>query len=83
MENRAVFKALVKQNDFEHIHSPILIRDLYNKTIKKTKHVSFSTVDECGNPHVTPIGSPILYDDCKEVFFERFPVNMRKNFKNS
>jgi len=59
------------------------IKELFEKAIKTNKYYSFATVDKDGNPHVTPIGSLILKDGCKGFFSEKFPVNMKDNFKSS
>ncbi len=64
----------------DHWHE---IKKIFIKTGKKNNHFAFATVDKNGNPHITPIGSLILKDNCNGFFFDRFPVNMKENFKTS
>jgi uncharacterized protein len=59
------------------------IRSLFNKSLKTAKHLSFATVDKDGNPHVTPIGSLILKNDCTGYFSDKFPKRMKDNFQHS
>ncbi|MCG8640235.1 MAG: pyridoxamine 5'-phosphate oxidase family protein [Desulfobacterales bacterium] len=59
------------------------IQTLFEKAVKSNKYVSIATVDKSGNPHITPIGSLVLNDDCTGFFSERFPVKMVENFKYS
>lgn len=60
-----------------------LIRQVFDKGFKTNKYYSVASVDEEGNPHVTPIGSLILRDDCTGFFSERFPEKSRQNFKTN
>ncbi len=39
----------------------------------------FATVNEDGSPHLTPMGSLVLRDDCTGFYFERFSRQMRGN----
>ncbi len=59
------------------------IRSLFNKSLKTAKHLSFATVDKDGNPHITPIGSLILKNDCTGFFSDKFPKRMKDNFQHS
>ncbi len=59
------------------------IKTVFNKSLKTTKHLPFATVDKDGNPHVTPIGSLILKNDCTGYFSDKFPKRMKTNFQHS
>ena len=39
----------------------------------------FATVNEDGSPHITPMGSLALRDDCTGFYFERYSKQMRGN----
>jgi len=59
------------------------IRTLFKDAFKSSFYFSFATVDEKGNPHVTPIGSLFLRKDFNGFYLERFlsklPKNLEKN----
>jgi uncharacterized protein len=59
------------------------IRTLFKNTFKSSFHFSFATVDNQGNPHITPIGSLFLRKDFTGFYLERFlsklPKNLEKN----
>ncbi|MCP3876501.1 MAG: pyridoxamine 5'-phosphate oxidase family protein [Desulfobacteraceae bacterium] len=59
------------------------IRQLFKKALKTNKYYSFASVDKEGNPHITPIGSLILRDDCTGYFSEKFPEKSRQNYKTN
>lgn len=56
------------------------IKEIFERTVKKSGYYSFATVDKDGNPHITPIGSLILRYGCRGFFFDRFPQKMKANF---
>ena len=59
------------------------IRTLFKKAFGSSSYFSFATVDDQGNPHVTPIGSLFLRKDFSGFYLERFlsklPKNLEKN----
>ena len=59
------------------------IRKLFKNAFKSSFHFSFATVDDQGNPHITPIGSLFLNKDFTGFYLERFlsklPKNLEKN----
>ena len=60
-----------------------MIKGIVQVAMKSSHHLSFATVTEDGSPHVTPIGSLILRDDCTGYYFEEYtkqmPINLRDN----
>lgn len=56
-----------------------MIKDVLQSAMASSRHCSFATVDEEGLPHVTPIGSLALRDDCTGYYFEEFTRQMPKN----
>ena len=55
------------------------IRKVFDSARQSSLHFSLATVDSEGNPHVTPIGSLILRDDCTGFYFEEFPIGLPQN----
>jgi hypothetical protein len=55
------------------------IRDIFLQAFNSSFHYSIATVNEDGSPHVTPIGSLILRDDCTGFYFEEYTSNLSKN----
>ncbi len=55
------------------------IRKVFEEGLKTSHHYAVATVNPDGSPHVTPIGSLMLDDDCKGVYCEEFPKNMPRN----
>ena len=53
------------------------------KAFKTNRYYAVASVDKDGNPHITPIGSLILREDCTGFFSERFPEKSRKNYKTN
>ncbi len=58
------------------------IRRVFEEGLKTSHYYSVATVTPDGAPHVTPIGSLMLYDDCRGVYFEEFPKNMPRNLSH-
>ena len=58
-----------------------LIKKLFNQATNSSGHHALASVDEDGNPHITPIGSLVLGKAGKGIYFERFTANMPKNFE--
>lgn len=57
------------------------IQKIFEKAFRSSLHYSIATINEDGTPHVTPIGSLILLDGNKGVYFEYFTRKMPSNFK--
>ncbi len=49
----------------------------------KMKYCSLATVNEDGSPHVTPIGSLMVGEDKKGVYFEEFSAHMSRNLRHN
>ena len=60
-----------------------MIQDFVQTAMKSSRHLSFATVTEDGYPHVTPIGSLILRDNCTGFYFEEYTKQMPANFKHN
>lgn len=56
------------------------ITRLFEASFRSSLHFSIATVTSDGLPHVTPIGSLILTQENKGVYFEQFTTQMPKNF---
>ena len=59
------------------------IRTLFKDAFKSSFYFSFATVDDQGNPHVTPIGSLFLRKDFTGFYLERFLSKLPKNLKKN
>jgi len=59
------------------------VNSLFKKSFKSSFHYAIASVNEKGEPHVTPIGSLILSKPGCGIYFEKFPQQMPKNFKNN
>ena len=55
------------------------IRQIVESAGRSSFSFSIATVDAKGCPHITPIGSLILRDDCTGYYFEKFPVQLVEN----
>ena len=55
------------------------IRRVFESAGRSSLHFSVATVDPDGYPHITPIGSLILRDDCTGYYFEEFPIQLTEN----
>jgi hypothetical protein len=53
---------------------PELVR-LVNQGLKTNFYVSLATLNPDGTPHIAPIGSLMLTENCQGYFWEEFPVN--------
>ncbi|OHB24561.1 MAG: hypothetical protein A2X84_08180 [Desulfuromonadaceae bacterium GWC2_58_13] len=60
-----------------------MVKSALQVAMKSSHHLSFATVTEDGYPHVTPIGSLILRDDCTGYYFEEYTIQMPENLKNN
>ena len=55
------------------------IRQLFRRALKKNTYVSLATVRPDGTPHVSPVGSFFLNDDCTGFYLEKFTTAIQKN----
>ncbi len=55
------------------------IKKLFKSSFRSSLHFSIATIDREGNPHITPIGSLILGDPCKAIYFEEFTRRLPSN----
>ncbi len=60
-----------------------MIQQTIQAAMKSSHHLAFGSVAEDGSPHVTPIGSLILRDDCSGYYFEEYARQMSINLKNN
>lgn len=59
------------------------IKRLFKKSFSSSFHYAIATVDQEGEPHVTPIGSLILGAPGQGVYFEEFPSRLPDNLTNN
>ena len=59
------------------------IRSIVNDAYKASRYFAFASVNPDGAPHVTPIGSLVLYDKCLGIYSEEYPQKMPVNFKQN
>ena len=55
------------------------IKRLFGQAFRSSFHYALATVNENGEPHVTPIGSLILSDPGHGFYFEEFPQQLPRN----
>ncbi len=63
-------------------HWPELVT-LVNQGLKTNRYVSLATINPDGTPHITPIGSLMLKENCQAYFWEEFPRNLPRNLKEN
>lgn len=59
------------------------ILNVLNSGKKSNRFFSIATVDQDGNPHVTPIGHVYFRDDMTGYYFDAFSKAMPKNFETN
>jgi len=59
------------------------LQKLLKQAFTSSLHYSMATVHKDGTPHVTPIGSFMLVDENNGIYFEKYTVQMPKNFEHS
>jgi len=59
------------------------VKSLFKKSFKSSFHFAIATVNENGEPHVTPIGSLILGNPGRGFYFEKFTQHLPRNFGNN
>ncbi len=64
MENQELWKA---------------VRKTVNQALKSNRFCAVATLNPDGSPRISPIGSLILGEVGKAIYFEEFPVVMRRN----
>lgn len=55
------------------------VKNLFRESFTSSFHFAIATVNENGEPHVTPIGSLILGKPGVGLYFEKFPQNLPRN----
>ncbi len=59
------------------------IKQLFKQAFKSSFHYAIATVNENGDPHVTPIGSLILSKPGHGLYFEKFPKHLPQNLETN
>lgn len=59
------------------------IVSVLNNGKKSNRHFSVATVDQDGNPHITPIGHFFFRDNMTGFYFEAYSEAMPKNFETN
>ena len=59
------------------------IKQLFKLSFKSSFHYAIASVNENGEPHVTPIGSLILGRPCHGLYFEEFPKKLPRNLQTN
>jgi hypothetical protein len=59
------------------------VRAYVRRAMSASFYVSFATVNQAGQPTVTPLGSLILNDDPTGLFMERFPRSIPANAEHN
>lgn len=59
------------------------IKDLFRQSFQSSFHFSVASVDESGEPHVTPIGSLILGEPGHGIYFDEFPIKLSRNLETN
>ncbi|MDD2921613.1 MAG: pyridoxamine 5'-phosphate oxidase family protein [Anaerolineales bacterium] len=59
------------------------IKRLFKQSFRSSFHYAIATVNEHGEPHVTPIGSLILGDAGQGMYFEEYPSQLPHNFETN
>lgn len=59
------------------------IVDILRASKRANRHFAIATVDEHGNPHITPIGHVFFRDDMSCYYFDAYSKAMPKNFEHN
>ena len=59
------------------------VKNIFKKSLASSFHFSIASVNESGEPHVTPIGSLILGSPAQGIYFEKFTKNLPQNYTNN
>ena len=60
-----------------------VIKRLFNRSFNSSFHYALASVNEHGEPHVTPIGSLMLHEPGHGVYFEEFTRQLTRNFQHN
>ncbi len=56
------------------------VKSLFKNAFNSSFHFAIATINENGEPHITPIGSLILGKPGHGIYFEKFTKNLPRNF---
>ena len=59
------------------------VRATFEEGMSSSKHCAIASVDEKGNPHITPIGFLFLESPTKAFYFEEYTVSIPSNIQNN
>ena len=59
------------------------IKQLFRQSFTSSFHYAIATVNEKGEPHVTPIGSLVLGKPGRGLYFEEFPTQLPRNLEQN
>lgn len=59
------------------------VKSIFKKSLGSSFHYAIASVNESGEPHVTPIGSLILGSPGQGIYFEKFTKNLPRNYGNN
>jgi uncharacterized protein len=59
-----------------------LIKHTFNSAFRTSLHYAIASVDEAGDPHLTPIGSLLLLEPGKGIYFEEFTRQLPRNCRH-
>jgi hypothetical protein len=59
------------------------IKKIFNDGFKTSGHYAIASTNPDGSPHVTPIGSLILYDPGHGVYADEYPIILSRNIKHN
>ncbi len=59
------------------------IKTLFKRTFRSSFHYAIATVNENGEPHITPIGSLILGKPGHGIYFEEYPRQLPRNLEEN
>jgi len=57
------------------------IRQLFSKAFNSSLHYAIATIAPDGTLHVTPIGSILLLEPGRAIYFEEFTTRMPAHFR--
>jgi hypothetical protein len=58
-----------------------VIRHIFRDAFSSSFHFTVASINEDGSPHVTPIGSLLLGEEGRGVYFENYPRNLPRNLQ--
>jgi hypothetical protein len=60
-----------------------VVRRVFWKAFLSSIHYAIASVDSDGAPHVTPIGTVILTQPCRGIFFQRYTARLPQHLKQN